>query len=62
MNLSHWKKKVGSFEVPMNTKYCKVRSFELLGSLNKTEDSLMDGSTEIEDPILEAEDFGTPVR
>ena len=52
---SHWKKKVGSFEVPMNTKYCKVRSFELLGSLNKTEDSLMDGATEIEDPTLEPE-------
>ena len=46
----------------MNTKYCKVRSFELLGSLNKPEDSLMDGSTEIEYPSLEAEDFGTPVR
>ena len=51
---SHWKKKVGSFEVPMNTKYCKVRSFELLGSL-KTDDSLMDGSTEIDDTTLEPE-------
>ncbi|MBX3150377.1 single-stranded DNA-binding protein [Candidatus Obscuribacterales bacterium] len=51
---SHWKKKVGTQEVPMNTKYCKVRSFELLGSI-KTDDSLLDDSTELDESILEPE-------
>ena len=50
---SHWKKRVGTQEIPMNTKYCKVRSFELLGSL-KTDDAPPD-DVELDETELEAE-------
>ena len=51
---SHWKKKVGTHEISMNTKYCKVRSFELIGSL-KTDETLPSDDTELNESTLEPE-------
>ncbi|MBX3150375.1 hypothetical protein KF728_09525 [Candidatus Obscuribacterales bacterium] len=52
---SHWKKKVGTQEVPFDERTktnCKrTFVFELLGSI-KTDDSLLDDSTELDESIL----------